>query len=1292
MVDQKKIQLGGINCQNEKFIKICSCLLINPINKNTYKLEDIGCLPLGKRELVPKHTIPSRSVVQATPGLSDLNWPSHPECHILLGTDYQPLFYGVRSQFSTPYTVIETTALGTKVGGLLGSPKMIETRTNQIRSLMAMNVSRASVGACDSSMRIPEDDCFMHSDLNQSKLDANQFKNSNSINDSCSKNHDHREDSILYKSVDPNKMSFFEQNSDPFFVFTTPKEVLAENGSLVPLSNVCTDIDEKAVSKDTPEVTAKYCNMSNVTIQSNSDFPLDEKICNDSDSHHRAKNMPCHKGRNRDRRKTKGNEPFDSHCQPVADQITTPTVTHINPAMRDVQVFEMPLWQRTLADNLSKDLLECVVGASHPKYDDLLFHSYLDDKNWSLEQRYTFQQCVKKAYKDGEGRYVIPMVFNSKLKDLSNSPHLAKHFIASCQKKAKNDPEYEKKTKDYFTEMIDTGVLEDVPECEINNPNCHYLAWFEVVTGSGEDGKGKFRIVFNAAGKINNLSLNDCLTSAPELTTSILNAAYKFRERRYVIMSDVKKMFFQFGIPEDQRDYLRIIVHEDLNPSKPLKVMRFTRIAFGLKPASMMASLGIQLCARDNLTDAPPHVIRAMLQNLMMDDWVFTSDSILEAGEAGLETIKLGQSCKLSFEKFDSNSFEVLNMIPHERWAKNAGPSSKPIEFKPPVTDNETIFISENKTKLLGTIWNKQTDTLSIKVNVKDVKKITKRTCLSQQNSIYDTYGMVSAVTLKPKILIQEMHKLGISWDHMIPDLLRKAWTEWMNELPLLSEVVIKRPIIKKTGALFTDLHIYTDSSNFAEGFVSFFRTVYNDENDVVFAMGRSCIVPCKAQANVQRLELDACLFACEKIHKVIENLSFKLRNVYFWSDSQYCLRLINDVTAKLSVFEFNRINKIHMLASHFIYCHVPGKINPADAYSRSVSPKELLSNKSLLDGPSNLHSDEPLRIIFPVPSNSCAVHRTVDINCSFCHCPSDSNIAVHNYDTEKYFQPIGSHDFLSLLTALCSRQFPHIGRIFFSIQFPGYSSDSVSALALDTSSRNCLEQGSKNKPKYIDTLYDQQILALLEPDFDKQSWDDYIYCVANFIKFSLRKENCVDSNKIFKQDLNLARDTVLGVAQRLSWQTLLPGLQGKKNFRCPVDLKLDFKHLLQCSAFLDPVSNLIKCFGRYANTVGSYVSDATQEKIVIPDKNIIIRKLVLSIHSDLQHIGPITVAGFLYRDFWLIRAQQYVSNVLSSCIPCKVQKAMCRKPEMAVIPKVRLKSFVVPFTNCGIDCAGQLD
>merc|ERR1712012_1494160 len=138
------------------------------------------------------------------------------------------------------------------------------------------------------------------------------------------------------------------------------------------------------------------------------------------------------------------------------------------------------------------------------------------------------------------------MVFNKNITRLSNSTHLAKHFISSCFKKASKDPKYLKKVIEYFSEMSDTNVLEDIPLDQIDNPNSYYLGWFEVVTGTGEDGSGKFRIVFNAAGKINGLSLNDCLTSAPDITASIISSAYKFRENRFAILADIKKMFFQF--------------------------------------------------------------------------------------------------------------------------------------------------------------------------------------------------------------------------------------------------------------------------------------------------------------------------------------------------------------------------------------------------------------------------------------------------------------------------------------------------------------------------------------------------------------------------------------------------------------------------------------------------------------------------------------------------------------------------------------------------------------------------
>lgn len=69
-----------------------------------------------------------------------------------------------------------------------------------------------------------------------------------------------------------------------------------------------------------------------------------------------------------------------------------------------------------------------ITGEVHPMYTELMAHSYFDEKNWSREQRYTFEQTVLRSYKDVDGRYVIPLIFNEKVKHLSNSDNLAKGF------------------------------------------------------------------------------------------------------------------------------------------------------------------------------------------------------------------------------------------------------------------------------------------------------------------------------------------------------------------------------------------------------------------------------------------------------------------------------------------------------------------------------------------------------------------------------------------------------------------------------------------------------------------------------------------------------------------------------------------------------------------------------------------------------------------------------------------------------------------------------------------------
>ena len=111
---------------------------------------------------------------------------------------------------------------------------------------------------------------------------------------------------------------------------------------------------------------------------------------------------------------------------------------------------------------MSPDLLDCIVN-THDDFIDLENHTYLDKKGWSREQKFTFQNCIRQAHKTSDGRYCIPIIFNEKIKKLSNSKHLAHVFLKGINEKVEKDPEYAIKYKNYMQEMKDMGVLEEVP-------------------------------------------------------------------------------------------------------------------------------------------------------------------------------------------------------------------------------------------------------------------------------------------------------------------------------------------------------------------------------------------------------------------------------------------------------------------------------------------------------------------------------------------------------------------------------------------------------------------------------------------------------------------------------------------------------------------------------------------------------------------------------------------------------------------------------------------------------------
>ena len=70
---------------------------------------------------------------------------------------------------------------------------------------------------------------------------------------------------------------------------------------------------------------------------------------------------------------------------------------------------------------------------------------------------------------------------------------------------------------------------------------------------------GKIRVVFDAAAKHNNISLNEKLLKGPDSLNSFIGLLMRFRKGEYAVMADIGKMFHQTHVLEKYRDALRFL-------------------------------------------------------------------------------------------------------------------------------------------------------------------------------------------------------------------------------------------------------------------------------------------------------------------------------------------------------------------------------------------------------------------------------------------------------------------------------------------------------------------------------------------------------------------------------------------------------------------------------------------------------------------------------------------------------------------------------------------------------------
>ncbi|XP_036150810.1 uncharacterized protein LOC118648594 [Monomorium pharaonis] len=535
--------------------------------------------------------------------------------------------------------------------------------------------------------------------------------------------------------------------------------------------------------------------------------------------------------------------------------------------------------------------------------------------------------------RDSTGRYVVRLPFKSSPHTLGDSRKSALACLSRLTKRFSFDAKYKQLYEEFIQEYLSLGHMKEAPT-EEEFPRFH-LPHHGIVKQQNES--SKIRVVFNGSSRSStNVSLNDILHSGAKLQVDLAKVLLWARSHRFIFVADIVKMFRQISVhPEDWR-YQSILWQR---PDQEVIVYYLTTVTYGLSCAPFLALRCLQQLIED---EGPkfPKAIPPLSKGRYVDDIFGGADSIIEAKEIIQQVKNLCNAGGFPLLKWQSNNPELLPT------ATSTNPRNEiNLEFE------------RSLIKILGIEWKPSTDTFHFSIQPSNSNKYTKRAILSEIARLFDPLGLLSPVIIRAKILLQEMWLLKIEWDESLPESVQQRWSDFRQELLLLSQISIPRWLGFLTTSTLVELHGFADASNLAMAAVVYVKTETLDkEFSVRLACAKSRVAPLK-RVTIPRLELCAALLLARLMKQTIETLNLKETPIFLWTDSSATLAWTTAHPSRWKDYVRNRVTTIQELLPSASWRYVPGKENPADCASRGLCTERFIEHELWWNGPRWLSS-----------------------------------------------------------------------------------------------------------------------------------------------------------------------------------------------------------------------------------------------------------------------------------------------------------------------------------------------
>jgi hypothetical protein len=861
----------------------------------------------------------------------------------------------------------------------------------------------------------------------------------------------------------------------------------------------------------------------------------------------------------------------------------------------------------------------------------------------NIEHRRSLDIMSSTLRKVGE-RYEIGLLWKNDDVKLPDSYPMAMKRLENEERSLKKRNLLEWKNA-HIRDLVAKGFARALTAEELKRkwPRLWYCPRFVVVNQNKQPPKP--RDVADVAACVKGVSLNSRLLKGPDNLAPMLGGIFKFRENRIAVNGDVKEMFHQIQIKEQDQQCQRFLWRDGKTSCTPTTYV-MTAMMFGPTCSPSCAQF-VKNSHAEKFREKCPEAVNGIIDKTYVDDYFNSHDTVEEAHRVTQDAIDIFKSGGFPLVNVQSNSKKLLELLGSDVVKETL------VNMSPEEADS---FV----TKVLGLHWNTFPDVLTFKLAEDETLKKTsqdenfrptKRQMLKTLMKIFDPLGLIAHYLIRGKIALQEVWREGCGWDEPIPVSLLPMWREFAMELKNIENLKIPRQYAPINAALSKImLVIFVDASEKAYGASAYFRFDVNGKVYVAHVMGKSKVAPIKKLTTPQ-LELLAAVLGI-RLAELIKRLhTFLIIETIFLSDSKCVISWICTKKYDFKSFVAVRIGEILDCSSRRQWYYVPSKENVADDATKWKDASMGDGTTRWFTGPAYMqlpieqwpikqaceYDDEDvttetrLMVHAKAQSNSCELFSVLDDISprfksrwsSFVRVVAFTVRIIRRKRGNKFISPIEFQEAQNV--------------VFRKIQLEAFPSE-VAALCPEVESK---QQGVHNAGDSVSTQTNP---------------------------VNTTQTNPVNNTKTNPVNIDSDHDVTL------------------RRVRKTVEKSSSIRNL---SPFMKADDLVIRMSSRSQKARLSY---AARNPAILPNQHPLVDLLIQHMHEKNFHMGEESTIADLREVAWIVDIRAAVRRIKRHCQLCKILSAIPVAPIMGEFPTSRLEFGVRPFTHSGMDGFGPFD